>query len=71
MGRAGEVLSVRSVFLQASWRETQVGHYVSLGLLGSLSREVWLGMSESLLVVGPASATFGPRPATVGLVGRG
>ena len=33
MGRAGEVLSVRSDFLQASWRETQVGHYVSLGLL--------------------------------------
>ena len=67
MGRAGEVLSERSVFLQASWRETQVGQYVSLGLLGFF----WFGMSEPLLVVGPASATFGPRPATVGLVGRG
>ena len=47
--------------------KTQVGHYVSLGLLGSS----WFGISEPLLVVGPASATFGPRPATMGLVGRG
>ena len=53
---------------KASWRETQVGHYmyVSLGLLGSF----WFDMSKPLLVVGPASATFCPRPATVGLVGR-
>ena len=72
MGRAGEVLIVRSVVLQASWRETQVGYYVSLGLMGSFeSWKVWFGMSEPLLVVGPASAKFGPRPATLGLVGHG